>query len=142
MKNFKFRIYDNNYNVKIVSHEDNIIDLEVNGTAYSVRLKEEVKVTKTPTLIRSAAKRPSVSLNVNASSANSKITAPIPGIVLSIDVKIGDEIKEGDRLLVLEAMKMENNITSEKTGKVTAIHVQTGQQVLQNEVMIELAQEL
>jgi len=139
MKNFKFRIYDNNYNVKIVSHEDNIIDLEVNGTAYSVKLKEEVKVTKTPTLIRSASKRPTELLNVNASSANSKIVAPIPGIVLSIDVKIGDDIKEGDRLLVLEAMKMENNITSEKVGKVTAIHVKTGQQVLQNEVMIELA---
>ena len=58
MKNFKFRIYENNYNVRIISHEDNIIDLEVNGTSYSVKLKEEVKVTKTPTLVRSSSKRP------------------------------------------------------------------------------------
>jgi biotin carboxyl carrier protein len=139
MKNFKFRIYDNNYNVKIVSHEDNIIDLEVNGTAYSVKLKEEVKVSKTPTLVRSASKRPAELLKVNPSSSNTKIVAPIPGTVLSIDVNIGDEVKIGDRLLVLEAMKMENNITSEKAGKVTAIQVKIGQQVLQNEVMIELA---
>ncbi|SFS47219.1 biotin/lipoyl-containing protein [Lutibacter maritimus] len=139
MKNFKFRIYDNNYNVKIVSHEDNIIDLEVNGTAYSVKLKEEVKVSKTPTLVRSASKRPAELLKVNPSSSNTKIVAPIPGTVLSIDVNIGDEVKVGDRLLVLEAMKMENNITSEKAGKVTAIQVKIGQQVLQNEVMIELA---
>ena len=139
MKNFKFRIYDNNYNVKIVSHEDNIIDLEVNGTAYSVKLKEEVKVSKTPTLVRSASKRPAELLKVNPSSSNTKIVAPIPGTVLSIDVNIGDEVKVGDRLLVLEAMKMENNITSEKAGKVTAIQVKIGQQVLQNEIMIELA---
>jgi biotin carboxyl carrier protein len=57
---------------------------------------------------------------------------------MSIDVKVGDEIKIGDRLLVLEAMKMENNITSEKAGKVTAISVQPGQQVLQDAVLIEL----
>ena len=46
MKNFTFKINENNYNVKIVSHEDNIIDLEVNGTTYSVKMKEEVKTTK------------------------------------------------------------------------------------------------
>lgn len=139
MKNFKFKIYDNNYNVRIISHEDNVIDLEVNGTAYSVTLKEEVKVKKTPTLVRSASKRPAEPLKVNPSSSKTTIVAPIPGIVLSIDVKIGDEIKVGDRLLVLEAMKMENNITSEKAGKVSAINVQAGQQVLQDEVLIELA---
>lgn len=138
MKNFKFRIYDNNYNVKIVSHEDNIIDLEVNGTSYSVKLKEEVKVTKTPTLVRSASKSPAEQLKVKASSTNTQIVAPIPGTVLTIDVNVGDEIKIGDRLLVLEAMKMENNISSEKSGKVSAIHIKVGQQVLQNEVMIEL----
>lgn len=139
MKNFKFKIYDNNYNVRIISHEDNVIDLEVNGTAYSVTLKEEVKVKKTPTLVRSASKRPAEPLKVNPSSSKTTIVAPIPGIVLSIDVKIGDEIKVGDRLLVLEAMKMENNITSEKAGKVSAINVQAGQQVLQDEILIELA---
>jgi biotin carboxyl carrier protein len=138
MKNFKFRIYDNNYNVKIVSHENNIIDLEVNGTAYSVKLKEEVKVTKTPTLVRSASKRPAELLKVNANTSNSRIIAPIPGTVLKVDVNVGDEIKIGDRLLVLEAMKMENNIASEKSGQVTAVHVKVGQQVLQNEVLIEL----
>lgn len=139
MKNFKFRIFDNNYNVRILSHEDNIIDLEVNGTSYSVKLKEEVKVTKTPTLVRTSSKTPTELLKVNANSSNSKIVAPIPGVVMSLDVKIGDVIKVGDRLLVLEAMKMENNITSEKAGTVSAIHIKVGQQVLQDEVMLELA---
>ncbi|MFO7672945.1 MAG: biotin/lipoyl-containing protein [Lutibacter sp.] len=57
---------------------------------------------------------------------------------MSIDVKVGDTIKVGDRLLVLEAMKMENNITSEQSGVVSAVHVNAGQQVLQSELMIEL----
>ena len=138
MKNFKFKIQDNNYNVKILSHEGNKIELEVNGTSYSVKMKEDIKKTKTPTLVRAASKRPSEPLKVNPSSSKTKIVAPIPGVVLSLDVKVGDVIKVGDRLLVLEAMKMENNITSEKSGTITAVNVSVGQQVLQNEIMIEL----
>jgi len=139
MKNFRFRIQDNNYNVKIVSHENSQIELEVNGTAYSVTMKDEVKKSKTPTLVRSASKNPSVPLKMSSNAGKTKIVAPIPGVVMSIDIKVGDTIKVGDRLLVLEAMKMENNITSEKSGTVSAIHITKGQQVLQDELMIELA---
>jgi len=138
MKNFKFKIKGNNYNVKILSHEGNEIQLEVNGTSYSAEMKEEIKKVKTPTLVRAASKRPSEPLKVNPSSSKTKIVAPIPGVVLSLDVKVGETIKVGDRLLVLEAMKMENNIVSEKTGTITALNVAVGQQVLQNETMIEL----
>lgn len=138
MKNFKFKIYDNNYNVRIVSHEDNIINLEVNGTSYSVKLDEEIKQPKTPTLVRSASKSPAVPLNMSSNTRNTKIVAPIPGVVISIDINVGDVVKVGDRMLILEAMKMENNITSEKAGTVSAIYVKTGQHVLQNELMIEL----
>ena len=143
MKNFKFKINENSYSVKIVSHESDTIELEVNGTSYAVKMKEETKKAKTPTLIRAASKRPAEPLKVspssNANSSGIKVVAPIPGTVLSIDVNVGDEIKVGDRLLVLEAMKMENNITSEKTGTVKAVPVKVGQQVLQSETMIELA---
>ncbi|MCB0448894.1 MAG: hypothetical protein KDC97_02130 [Confluentibacter sp.] len=138
MKNFTFRINENNYGVKIVSHENNIIDLEVNGTTYSVKMKEEVKSLKTPTLVRKPSSTAIEPLKVNPNAGKSKIVAPIPGVVLSINVYLGDVIKVGDPLLVLEAMKMENSITSEKSGKVTAINVKVGQQVLQSEVMIEL----
>jgi len=138
MKNFKFRVNSNNYKVDIKSHEGNVIDLEVNGTSYSVQMKEEIKKTKTPTLVRAASKRPTEPLKVNPSSSKSKIVAPIPGTVLSIDVKVGDTLKVGDRMLVLEAMKMENNIVCEKAGTITDIKITVGQQVLQDEVMIEL----
>ena len=132
MKSFKFKIHDNNYKVNLLSHEGNNIQLEVNGTKYDVKLKEDIKTTKTPTLVRSASKRPVEPLKVNPSSKKTKILAPIPGSIMVVDVKVGD------RLVQLEAMKMENNITSEKAGKITAVLVTAGQKVLQNEVMIEL----
>ncbi|CAH8292100.1 biotin-dependent enzyme [Mariniflexile fucanivorans] len=138
MKNFSFKINENSYGVKIVSHEDNTIELEVNGTSYSVKMKEEVKKIKTPTLVRKPSSATVEPIKINPSSSIAKIIAPIPGIILSINVKIGDTIKVGDVLLVLEAMKMENSIASEKSGTVTAINVKVGQQVLQSEVMIEL----
>ena len=138
MKSYKFKVNENGYTVNIKSHEDNIINLEVNGTSYAVVMKEEIKKTKTPTLVRAASQRPAEPLKVNPSSSKSTIIAPIPGVILSLDVKVGDTIKVGDRLLVLEAMKMENNIVCEKAGTITAIKVSVGQQVLQNEVMIEL----
>ena len=138
MKSFKFKVHENNYHVTLLSHEGNNIDLEVNGTKYEVKLKEEVKTSKTPTLVRSASKRPVEPLKVNPSSKKTKILAPIPGTLMVVDVKVGDTVQVGDRLVQLEAMKMENNITSEKAGKVTAVLVTPGQKVLQNEVMIEI----
>ena len=131
----------NSYSVRIVSQEKNIIDLEVNGTKYSVKMKEELKTVKTPTLVRTASKaapEPVKIKNPSSSSGGEKISAPIPGIILSLNVKVGDTVKAGDLLLVLEAMKMENNITSDKAGVVSAVNVTVGQQVLQSEVMIEL----
>jgi len=138
MKNYKFKINENGYSVNIKSHEDNVINLEVNGTTYAIVMKQEIKKTKTPTLVRAASKRPTEPLKVNPKSSKTKIVAPIPGVVMSIDVKVGDTIKVGDRMLVLEAMKMENNIVCEKAGTITALNISVGQQVLQDEVMIEL----
>ena len=138
MKNYQFKINENGYTVNIKSHEDNIINLEVNGTFYEVELKEDIKKTKTPTLVRAAAHRPASPLKVNPTSKKIRIVAPIPGVVLSIDVKIGDTLKVGDRMLVLEAMKMENSIVCEKAGTITDIKISVGQQVLHDELMIEL----
>ena len=68
----------------------------------------------------------------------SRIEAPMPGLILSVSVSPGDTVKKGDPLLVLEAMKMENNITAEKEGTVSAVHVVKDQKVLEKELMIEL----
>jgi biotin carboxyl carrier protein len=138
MKNFTFKINENNYSVKIISHEENTIDIEVNGTSYSVKMKEDIKRVKTPTLVRTPSKSTIEPAKIGASSSKTKIDAPIPGVILSLNVKVGDVVKKNDPLLVLEAMKMENTIVSEESGTITAVHIKVGQQVLQGEVMIEL----
>ncbi len=143
MKNFTFKINENNYSVKIHSQEDNIIDMEVNGTRYSVKMKEEIKARKTPTLVRkpvreSGSEPVKVSPTSSSGSSSLKVTAPIPGVILSLNVKVGDTVKKGDLLLVLEAMKMENSILAETDGVVKAVNVTVGQQVLQDSVMIEM----
>ena len=66
------------------------------------------------------------------------IRAPMPGIVVSIAVKEGDEISAGDTILVMEAMKMENNITATSSGTVKKIHVQAGEEVSNNQLLVEL----
>ena len=62
--------------------------------------------------------------------------APLPGTITSIEVTVGQEVKAGDTVVVLEAMKMQNNIEAEKDGKVTAICVKPGQAVLEEDALI------
>ncbi|ALJ05079.1 hypothetical protein APS56_08050 [Pseudalgibacter alginicilyticus] len=138
MKNFTFKINENNYSAKILSHEDNIIDIEVNGTSYSVKMKEDIKTKKTPTFVRTPSKSSAEPVKIKSTSTKTTITAPIPGVVFILNVKVGDVIKENDQVMILEAMKMENSIAAEKGGTVTAVHVAVGQQVLQGDVMIEI----
>ena len=137
MKNFKFKINGNDYNVHISNVDGNIADLEVNGTPYKVEIDRELKQTKTPKLVRPEAvpstdSHPSVAKTVSPGVATSgAVKSPLPGVILSLAVKVGDTVKVGQRLLVLEAMKMENNINADKDGKITAINVSKGESVLE-----------
>ena len=71
--------------------------------------------------------------NVNTNNA---VKAPLPGVITSIEVNVGDEVKAGDTVLVLEAMKMANNIEAEKDGKITAILVKPGQNVMEDDALV------
>jgi Biotin carboxyl carrier protein len=71
-----------------------------------------------------------------ATSNKSAVKSPLPGIILEIKVKVGDTVKKGDTVLILEAMKMENNIHADKDGKVTAINVNNGDSVLEGTDLI------
>ena len=138
MKTYKFTISGNKYTVNIKSFEDNIAEIEVNGTPYTVELEQEIKTTKTPKLIRPERPGPKPSIEIQKGSGLSKITAPLPGTIFKIITKQGDSVKKGDTVLIMEAMKMENNILAEKEGIVKQILVSEGDSVLQGDLLIEI----
>lgn len=139
MKKFKFTIRGNNYEVDIINFEHNIAKLEVNGTTYKVELHKEEQTSKTPILVRPAVKNPAGSHRIkNEKSAVYKIIAPLPGNIMQIFVKEGDQVKREDKLLLYEAMKMENKLLSEKDGIIKSIKVAPGDAVLQDDLLIEL----
>lgn len=71
-------------------------------------------------------------------AANKSVVSPLPGSVISVAVKVGDAVKRGQAVMVIESMKMENNIPSPRDGKVTAIHVAAGQGVMQGDALIDI----
>jgi len=144
MKKFKFTIHGNVYDVSILNVEENIIDLEVNGSSYQVEVDKAIQPVKTPRLVRQRVvpdteATPSVGTGAKGpASGAGLIKSPLPGTVLSILVKVGDPVKVGQKLMVLEAMKMENNIDCDKDGKVVFIRVNSGQAVMEGDVLIEI----
>ncbi|MGE5431895.1 MAG: biotin/lipoyl-containing protein [Syntrophomonadaceae bacterium] len=145
MKKFRFKIKDNRYDVDIVNVEDNIAEVVVNGTTYHVEVEQKLQTTKTPTLIRSKVE-PSTDIHKSVARTSSPSTpkgtgtikSPLPGTVLKIHVKEGDFVKIGDRLLTLEAMKMENNINSDKEGLIKSIKVNERDSVLEGDILMEI----
>ena len=140
MKKFEFTIKGNKYGVHIKEMEDNVAQIEVNGTSYSVELHQEVKTSKTPRLVRKdVAKKPGEgTIKKSASGGSILLKAPLPGSIFKILVSEGDEVKKGDNMLIMEAMKMENEIKAEKDGVVKSIKVKLGAAVLQGDVLIEM----
>ena len=140
MKKYQFKIRGTKYGVEILKTEGNLVEIEVNGTFYKVELDKTLEIQKTPKLMRPAVPTPQTHEKKIKKSLSSiiQIKAPLPGIIIKILVKVGDVVKEGDTLMMMEAMKMENNIQTEKNGTVKSIKVVEGDNVLQEDLLIEL----
>ncbi len=143
MKKFNFTIQGNNYEVEILNIEDNLAEIDVNGSVYQVELQQVVKQTKTPKLIRKPVVPSAESATAKTSKPSEKkgvgsIKAPLPGTILAVKVKVGDKVKIGDTLLIMEAMKMENNINSDKEGEISNIKIKEGDSVLEGDVLVEI----
>lgn len=142
MKKFKFTIHGNLYEVEILGFEENIAKVEVNGTAYDVQVHKDLKISKTPTLVRSEVPKPTPKekriQKVASRTTNEAIKAPLPGTIITVLVKEGDSVAIGQKLLTMEAMKMENNVLSEKDGIIRSVLVKPGDTVLQNDVLVEI----
>ncbi len=135
MKEFKYKINGNLYAVNINRIEENIANIEVNGTPYQVELdkpaKKQIKPLTRPQAAPVTAAGTPVVTRPAASSVAGAVRSPLPGVILEISVKVGDEVKAGQKVAVLEAMKMENIIAATQNGKITDIKVNKGDSVLE-----------
>ncbi len=139
MKKFEFTIKGNKYNVHLKELEDNIAQIEVNGTVYNVEIHQEVKKEKTPRLVRKVVTNmPGEGQITKTAPSGVKVLAPLPGNIFKILCNVGDTVAKNDNLLIMEAMKMENEIKAEKEGVIKSIKIKVGDAVLQGDVLIEM----
>ena len=142
MKKFKFTISGKPYEVEVQDIESNMATVNVNGTEYKVEMEEQAAPVVAP-VARPAAKPAAAPTQsaaprqaAAAGGAGYKMAAPLPGTIMQIFVKQGDVVKKGDKLLMYEAMKMENNLLAEAEGTITAINCRQGDNVLQGDTLI------
>ena len=141
MKEYKFIINGKEYQVAIGEADGKMLNVNVNGADYQVELENApvaapvLAAGNAPASANNRADAPagaSPSAPAAApSGAGTTIKSPLPGIIISIDVKEGQAVKRGQKLAVIEAMKMENDILAEADGTVTAIHARKGDSVLE-----------
>lgn len=144
MKEYKYRINGMKFTVVVGDVVDNEVNVEVNGVAYKVELDNK-KVQK-PALTQSGkTNRGDELVKINSKPVPQApvrgkaegLKSPLPGTIMSIDVKVGDTVKMGDKVAVLEAMKMENDIRTQKAGTVKQICVSPGDAILEGtDIMI------
>ena len=142
MKKFKFTIRGKPYEVEVQNIEGNIATVNVNGTEYKVEMEEQAAPVVTPPVRtqKTTTSAPAQSAGPKPAAADGgagyKMAAPLPGTIMQIFVHQGDTVKKGDKLLMYEAMKMENNLLAEADGTITAINCRQGDNVLQGDVLI------
>ncbi|MDE5785197.1 MAG: biotin/lipoyl-binding protein [Duncaniella sp.] len=144
MKEYKYKINGNSYTVSIGDIDNGLATVQVNGVPYKVEFeKSEKPVTIVNTPRPAAAPRTETGAKVIASSKSvagngNQVKAPLPGVVMTVNVKVGDTVKASDTVLVLEAMKMENAIHAGYDGRVASISVNPGESVLEGAVLVTI----
>ena len=118
--------------------------ITVNGVAYDVTVDEKgnggtsAAPAAAPVAKTAAPVATPVPAQKTSQAGNISVTAPMPGKVLAVKVKVGDSVTSGAPVLVLEAMKMENDIVAPKDGKVVAVNVKAGDSVESGAVLVSL----
>ena len=142
MKDYSLKINGNQYDISIedVNEESTMANVTVNGVAYEVEIVgEQASKMKKPQVVP-APKAAGLSVTPTTLAAAGgpglQVKSPLPGTILSVNVKEGDRVAPRQTLFVLEAMKMENNIDAERGGVVKSIHVQKGATVMEGDLLI------
>lgn len=149
MSQYKFKINGSNYEVAVNSVEGNIANVTVNGVSYNVELEnapaaaapvtasvpQAAPAQAAPAQAQAAAPAPAP----KPSGAGKSVNAPLPGVIIEISVKEGQAVKAGQKVAVIEAMKMENEIQAEWDGTVTAIHASKGDSLQEGAPIVTIA---
>lgn len=143
MKTYRFKINGNEYNVAINSVEGKNASVTVNGTDYQVELEEApaaapVQAPASAPVQAAPSPAPAPAAAPAPSGAGKAVTSPLPGVIIAIKVNVGDTVKAGQEVAVLEAMKMENSIEATHDGTVTAINAAKGDSVLEGAPIVTI----
>ena len=138
MKTYKFKINGNEYNVAINSVEGGVADVTVNGASYKVEMENMPAAAPAAAVQQTSAPVQTAQAPVPAAGAGKPVTSPLPGVIIAVKVNVGDTVKAGQTVAVLEAMKMENDIQAECDGTVTAVKVAKGDSVLEGATIVTI----
>ena len=149
---YQYTVKGIDYEVEIQDIEGNIANVTVNGIPFEVEMKLPVKAGKqkvklsgeqkesAPTTTSTATATPAATTQPAAAAASGKpVVAPLPGTINEIKVKVGDKVNTGDTVVILEAMKMQNNIEAETSGTITSINVNKGDAVMEGDTLVTIA---
>lgn len=148
MKEYKFKINGRDYEVVIGQIDGKNAEVTVNGASYNVELENAPAAPapapeKAPEAAPVQAAAPAASAAPAPTAApagkGEPVNSPLPGVIIEVSVKEGQAVKAGQKVAVLEAMKMENEISAQKDGTVTAIHVAKGDSVLEGAAIVTIA---
>ena len=145
MKEYKYNVNGVEYKVNILSVEGNIAKVEVNGAAYDVKMEDKAPAPKPvapkPVVAQPAAPAQAAapqSKPAAAAGAGTPLKSPLPGVINDVKVAVGSPVKNGQTVIILEAMKMENEINAECDGTITSISVQKGDSVMEGDVLLTI----
>ncbi|MBQ7539656.1 MAG: biotin/lipoyl-binding protein [Bacteroidaceae bacterium] len=147
MKQYRYRIDGADYEVQIENIREGRAAVRVNGIAFDVEMVGSTLVEDQlpdAALVAAAPAAPAAPVATETpapqgAGEGTAVKAPLPGVVTAVKVQVGQAVKKGDTVVVLEAMKMENNITAESDGTVTGVAVSAGQSVLEGTVLVTIA---
>ena len=140
MKEYKFKINGKDYAVTIGEAEGKMLSVNVNGADYQVELENApVAAPAAPAQAVAPAAAAAPAAPAAPAGAGEKVNSPLPGVIVEVSVKEGQAVKAGQKVAVLEAMKMENEIPAPKDGTVTAIHVTKGDSILEGAPVVTIA---
>ena len=142
MKEYKFKINGKDYTVAIGQAEGKVLTVNVNGADYQVELENApaaspVQAAPVAQAAPAAAAAPAPA--AAPAGAGEKVNSPLPGVIVEVCVKEGQAVKAGQKVAVLEAMKMENEIPAPKDGTITGIHVAKGDSILEGAPVVTIA---